>query len=1199
MSNTSKICRKYVFLFSIGLLPLVPLVTGCNWDPTSPQKPVVVPDEPKVELVEQPVVEPPIVLPVVEPERVQPIVAPVVPPPPPEPVVVPEPVLEIKEPVPVQVPEHVVETPEGKEPVKESVVEEPAAEEPSAPVRTDVPVDQTSPVEQTSPVNTDSPVNTQSPVLGGGVMRSLLRLIPLAILVLQDEAAVNAEAQPVPEPVAVPPTPPQTPPDAQNTQPQAPSAPQAQPEQPAPPEQPEQPVQRQGRGERRGPLGTPGPPRAPVEMTPSKVVATPRTEEAKSIRFNFRSAPWKDVISWFADQAALSLQADKMPTGTFNLTASDFYTPTEALDILNSSLQYKDYSLVRKGQMLFVLYLPDGIPANLLEPITVDELDTRGKYEICRVIFNLNRTPAEIVQNEIERLLGPQGNILPIPRSQQIVITETAGTLRAIREIIKRIDDPESVEKGTVQTVELKNLTGEEALQLMRALLVVDAADTALRTAVDTTGKKIFLSGRGDLIERAKDILSQIDASDDPALVGQPQFETYEVGFADPATVLAVLQTLLAGTPDVRLSLDPKTNGILVRGRLSVQATVKEAIKQMQLNAPQVDIIPLRRMSPMTAVETIKQFYPTSSLNPPASSSGGFGGLGGMRPAAPSGGTQPPTVEPDTTARRIIVRGTLTQIKEIRDLLATLGEDGTATAPSSASAVRVLPLSPTASTLVLEHLQSILPSLDSNIKVNLPTMPAPPTPKPVPPIEKEKNLDELIDETFETEQPMTLWQHLAEQPILAQVAPATQPEVNVQVTPGGIVLSSDDPEALAKIEELIQMLSDESVLGRTELKVYKLTYASPSAVRTALNELMGTTVTGSVTGVGSMNLPEWQNPELAGLFAAHGNTIEKTGTVTITENERLFSLFIQANAVDHKTIEGLIEILDQPNRDDILSRAMPRQIKLYHMRAEEAKISVEQVFAAQMRSAQQAAGGQGGRGGQQPGGGGMSIGGFQIPPQFQAIASAFLGGGRGAGGGAPGGGGGAAAPREQEPQMTLYVHADTNTLTVSSTESTFQQVEAFVKELDAAAAEKVLETVVIQLEHAPPAFAKQSLENLLGAAVSIKMNEQTRPGGSFGGGTFGGPGGTAGLGGLGGIGATLGGPRPGGGGLGGVIGSLLGGGGGGGNPFMSLMGGMRPGGTFGGGTMGGGQRPGGTFGGGTFGGQRPGGTFGGARPAGQ
>ncbi|MCL2711386.1 MAG: hypothetical protein FWE95_10950, partial [Planctomycetaceae bacterium] len=244
------------------------------------------------------------------------------------------------------------------------------------------------------------------------------------------------------------------------------------------------------------------------------VVRDPRLEPAEELVFNFRFAPWKDVIEWFAGQAALSVQMNRVPTGTLNLVDGQPYTPTEALDILNQYLLFQDYSLVRgAGKALFVLYLPDGIPPNLLTPITPDELDARGKYEITRCVFSLNRTTPEIVEPEVQRWLGPQGSVVILPRSQQIIVTETGGVLRTIREMIQRIDDPDSVSTGTIHSVEVKNFTGDEAVQLMRTLLAIDANDASLRTVVDSTGKKIYLSGRGDMITRAKDVLQQLDSS--------------------------------------------------------------------------------------------------------------------------------------------------------------------------------------------------------------------------------------------------------------------------------------------------------------------------------------------------------------------------------------------------------------------------------------------------------------------------------------------------------------------------------------------------------------------------------------------------------------------------------------------------------------------------------------------------------------
>ena len=1192
----SKNCQKCVFLFTIGLL-LLTLVEGCGWFIPKLETEQIAVEEPDTEAIEpieinQAKTEPAnsetflqlptdvVSEPVREnvPEDTQNSVRS-------EPKQ-PDPVAITKEPT---VPEDTQNSvrPEPKQPDPVVITREPAVvpkpitiTKPKEPVGVNSvePVKQDSPVNQEPPVDTKSPVNESSPVQGSSLAPSLLRWLSIVILVLQDEESGNAASESI---------------DSSPEQPQPRTRGQRGGMQP-PDGRDWQGRQERGQREKGGeppegeqmrPMppgnlqGTPNAMRSPTESTPS-VVQTPRLDPSGKIRFSFRYAPWKDVIEWFADQAGLSLQADKMPTGTLNLTDSDYYTPTEGLDILNSSLQYKEYTLVRKGKVLFVLYLPDGIPANLLEPIMTEDLETRGKYEICRVVFNLNRTTPEIVQAEIEGLLGPQGGIISMPRSQQIAVTETGGTLRTIRDIIRRIDDPDSLNTGTFQVVDLKNLTAEEALQMMRTLLAIEVNDSSLRTASDPSGKKIFLSGRGDMIERAKEVLTRIDSafgSDDPMLTGQPQYETYDASFADPATVFAVLQTLLARIPDpgMRFSMDSRTGVLSLLARPTVHATVNEAIKQMKLNAPQINIIPLKRMSPLTAVDTIKKFYQTYSPLTAATTTT-TNGRGGSLSNTSTSTYQAPTVEADTMARQIIVRGTLSQITEIRTLLSRLGEDGTAST-STATSARVIPLSPTAQTLVLEQLQAIVPTLD--IKVNMPAMPKPSEPEPAVPApakEDEKNIDDLINEVFETELPMIRLLRITENPFLAQVASAgTQPEVSISITPGGIILNSDDPEALAKIDELIRMLSDESVLGKIELKKYDIVHATASVLASSLNTLMGATSTGSVTGVASVDLPEWQHSEVAGLIGAQGNAIEKTGTVTVTVDERLNALLIQANAVDHKTIEKLLKILDQPNRDDIMNRATPRFITLHHMRVDEAKASVEKVFANRMQGTSNSSrGGQssssgsssgsshGQSSGEQPsampmppgGMGGMGGMGGQMPPGLAAMVEAM---GRGRGGN---------TPREQEPPMTLDVHVPTNSLIVSSTESLFKEVEAFVQGLDTAVAQQVTVTETVKLEFVTPTAVQQSLTNLLGPAVTFSSGTQTRSLSQTGMSPFGGvPSGTNPYGNMPVFGSS--GMRP--------SGSTFGGGtiGGGTNPFMNTFGGgMRPSSsTFGGGTIGGGM----------------------------
>ena len=1080
-----KIYQKYFLLFSFGLLFLFLFVVGCGWfvsnpnttDGTPPN--VTAPSEPaNTESSRQKVGDPDPAIPESMSE-----------------VMVSTPLTENKTPEPtpkgiIEDLKHLVEMEAKKqqpvEPPKPVIILEPEAAKPEESVETDTrctgkPVDQDSPVDETSPVNTESPVNDDSPVQGGDASVFFFRLILIAILVLQDEQPQTADSPHPTSETDLPEIQPEQPNTVQTNDAQAPSPPSVQ------------------QDSRRMPDGTPErsysrrSSRSDVRSTESP------PEPVGRIRFNFRYAPWKDVIEWFAEQAALSLQADNYPSGTFNKTDGQYYTPTEALDILNSYLLFKEYSLLRKGNTLFLIPLSASIPPNLLEPITANELDTRGTYEICQCVFDLNRTTPEIIQAEAEKLLGPQGSILLLPKSQQIVITETSGKLRTIRDIIKRIDDSDSLVTGAIQMVEVKNLSADEALQMMRRLLVIDEADPSLQTVVDSSGKKILLSGRGDMIERAKDVINRIEVSfgsDDPALQGQPQFEIYDAGFADPATVFAILQTLLAGTPDTRLSLDTRTGGIAVLSRPANHATVREAIRQMQLNVPQVDTISLKRMSPLTAVESIKKFFATSS---PLSATSAPQGRGEGRSTYNLSAVAPPTVEADLTARQIIVRGTITQIAEIRALLAKLGEDGVASPTTNLSTIRTIPLSPAATSLVLEQLQTILPNLDPNIKVVIPT---------IEESKEAKDVDTLIDETFDKElpepsqlePPMTQLQRFICQPVLAQVIAGTSSEVVVSVTPAGIVITSDNPEALRKLEEVIRMLSDETILGKMELRTYRLTHSTATVVSPMLQSLMGTgSSPAGVTGAGSVDLPEWQQSEVLGLLSAQINSVEKTGTITISVDERLNSLYILANLVDHKTIEKLLKILDQPGRDDIMNRARPRLVQLINIRAEEAKTVVETIYANRMqnsgnnsnRSQLGSLGSSSGRGESNravnsqggPPPVPMTMGGpsGNMPQEMLQQAMESMRGRSGS-----------STPREQEPPMTLGIDPRTNSLIVSSSESLFLEVKAFVETLDAAALQTTTVMVTESLVSISPDLVRQTISNLLGDAVKFTTNRASQ-----------------------------------------------------------------------------------------------------------
>ncbi|MCP5114686.1 MAG: hypothetical protein GY953_27980, partial [bacterium] len=177
-------------------------------------------------------------------------------------------------------------------------------------------------------------------------------------------------------------------------------------------------------------------------LTKEQLAQFKKLKPEPRLRFQFRFERWADVLEWFAEQAELSLVIDAPPDGTFNCSDTRQYTPAEAIDLLNGVLLTKNYTLVRRGRMLVVLDLKDGVPEGIVPKVTLEELDKRGKFELVTVMFPLGRRPAATVNSEITPLLSPNGKVVSMPATAQLLVTDTAGSMRAINAVIQSIAEP-------------------------------------------------------------------------------------------------------------------------------------------------------------------------------------------------------------------------------------------------------------------------------------------------------------------------------------------------------------------------------------------------------------------------------------------------------------------------------------------------------------------------------------------------------------------------------------------------------------------------------------------------------------------------------------------------------------------------------------------------------------------------------------
>ena len=162
----------------------------------------------------------------------------------------------------------------------------------------------------------------------------------------------------------------------------------------------------------------------------------------RTIQFNFRFQLWADVLEWFAEEADLALVMNNPPPGTFNYTDPRRYTPEEAIDLLNGVLLTHGFTLIRRDKMLIVQDLSRGLPQELIPSVEMDDLNKRGDSELVKVRFPLGKRDAAAVIAEITPIKGVYGQIIPLPTTAQLVITDTASNVRTMAALIEAIPEP-------------------------------------------------------------------------------------------------------------------------------------------------------------------------------------------------------------------------------------------------------------------------------------------------------------------------------------------------------------------------------------------------------------------------------------------------------------------------------------------------------------------------------------------------------------------------------------------------------------------------------------------------------------------------------------------------------------------------------------------------------------------------------------
>ena len=281
--------------------------------------------------------------------------------------------------------------------------------------------------------------------------------------------------------------------------------------------------------------------------------AAAEDQRVEKFSFNFRYAPWEQVLQDFAVGAGYTADLNVIPPGTFSHIDSNEYNADQALDIMNGYLQRKGYALVRKDGFLVCVNVGKPIPHSLIPDVTVDDLlavaenktHKIGENEIVRVELPLEKLDVGVMAQEVEQLLGSLGTMTAFTQTGSLIIADTGSNLRRIKQYLDA-----SIKRRTpdllFKAYHLKNLAAEEAefmlltqFGMRQGVANVSAgsgdrdrdrrgqtpapvipAGAVLQVASDARTNSLFVTGSTDQHALVEEIINAIDVAEGPD--GQP-----------------------------------------------------------------------------------------------------------------------------------------------------------------------------------------------------------------------------------------------------------------------------------------------------------------------------------------------------------------------------------------------------------------------------------------------------------------------------------------------------------------------------------------------------------------------------------------------------------------------------------------------------------------------------------------------------
>ncbi len=333
-----------------------------------------------------------------------------------------------------------------------------------------------------------------------------------------------------------------------------------------------------------------------------------------AVTLNLKDADIRTLIETIADATGKNFVVDPRVKAKVTVVSSRPMQQDELYQVFLSVLQVHGYAAVPVGEVIKIL--PDVNAKQGPTDVTNDSRPGQGDELVTRVI-DVKNVPAAQMVPILRPLIPQQGHLAAYASSNQLVISDRAGNIDRIEQIVRRIDKPDSQQ---VEVIPLEHASASEVVRIITALnqqsgqAAAAAGGGAPGTpvlAADDRSNSVLLGGNNDNRLRVRALIAHLDTptlgggnaqviflnySDAeelaPILLGisqnQAEAEDAAAGGGAPAAAGGGVAGGGGGAEGIDIQADIGNNALIVTAPPDRFQAIKQIVQQLDIRRAQV-----------------------------------------------------------------------------------------------------------------------------------------------------------------------------------------------------------------------------------------------------------------------------------------------------------------------------------------------------------------------------------------------------------------------------------------------------------------------------------------------------------------------------------------------------------------------------------------------------------------------------------